>query len=55
VNDPSGVRWETFYTFADATTYGEDAQPKTQSGRDTAVGSLEACCAAMSRGRGTQE
>lgn len=25
VNDPSGVRWETFYTFGDATTYGEDA------------------------------
>lgn len=24
VNDPSGVRWETFYTFGDATTYGED-------------------------------
>ena len=26
VNDPSGVRWETFYTFGDATTYGEDAE-----------------------------
>jgi len=26
VNDPSGVRWETFYTFGDATTYGEDAK-----------------------------
>ena len=25
VNDPAGVRWETFYTFGDATTYGEDA------------------------------
>jgi catechol 2,3-dioxygenase-like lactoylglutathione lyase family enzyme len=24
VIDPSGVRWETFYTFDDATTYGED-------------------------------
>jgi len=24
VNDPSGVRWETFFTFGDATTYGED-------------------------------
>jgi uncharacterized glyoxalase superfamily protein PhnB len=24
VNDPSGVRWETFYTFGEATTYGED-------------------------------
>ena len=24
VNDPSGVRWETFFTFGDATAYGED-------------------------------
>jgi catechol 2,3-dioxygenase-like lactoylglutathione lyase family enzyme len=23
VADPSGVRWETFFTFGDATTYGE--------------------------------
>lgn len=24
VNDPAGVRWETFFTFDEATTYGED-------------------------------
>ncbi|HEY1961815.1 MAG TPA: ArsI/CadI family heavy metal resistance metalloenzyme, partial [Rhizomicrobium sp.] len=24
VNDPSGVRWETFFTFGVATAYGED-------------------------------
>ena len=24
VNDPSGVRWETFHTFGEATRYGED-------------------------------
>jgi hypothetical protein len=24
VSDPSGVRWETFFTFGDATSYGED-------------------------------
>jgi predicted enzyme related to lactoylglutathione lyase len=24
VRDPSGVRWETFFTFGEATTYGED-------------------------------
>src|SRR5258708_9415962 len=24
VSDPTGVRWETFFTFGDATTYGED-------------------------------
>jgi catechol 2,3-dioxygenase-like lactoylglutathione lyase family enzyme len=28
VNDPAGVRWETFYTFGDATTYGEDMKPE---------------------------
>jgi len=25
VSDPAGVRWETFHTFGEATTYGEDA------------------------------
>ena len=24
VTDPAGVRWETFYTFGEAATYGED-------------------------------
>jgi len=24
VHDPSGVRWETFFTFGEAVTYGED-------------------------------
>jgi catechol 2,3-dioxygenase-like lactoylglutathione lyase family enzyme len=24
VSDPAGVRWETFFTFGEATTYGED-------------------------------
>lgn len=24
VNDPNGLRWETFFTFGDATSYGED-------------------------------
>jgi catechol 2,3-dioxygenase-like lactoylglutathione lyase family enzyme len=31
VDDPSGVRWETFFTFGEATVYGEDepaAAPK---------------------------
>ena len=27
VNDPSGVRWETFFTFGSATQYGEDENP----------------------------
>ena len=25
VTDPAGVRWETFFTFGEATTYGEDS------------------------------
>jgi catechol 2,3-dioxygenase-like lactoylglutathione lyase family enzyme len=27
VNDPAGVRWETFFTFDDAVSYGEDVAP----------------------------
>ena len=26
VEDPTGIRWETFYTFGDATTYGQSAE-----------------------------
>jgi catechol 2,3-dioxygenase-like lactoylglutathione lyase family enzyme len=40
VNDPSGVRWETFYTFGDATTYGEDVAAPA-----IAKSSNAACCA----------
>ena len=39
VNDPAGVRWETFYTFGDATRYGEDVE-------ETAPVSTSACCGA---------
>ncbi|MEI9984398.1 MAG: ArsI/CadI family heavy metal resistance metalloenzyme [Aliidongia sp.] len=38
VNDPSGIRWETFFTFGAATTYGED-----QVG--PAAPAKAACCA----------
>jgi len=27
VTDPSGLRWETFFTFGQATAYGEDEEP----------------------------
>lgn len=40
VNDPSGVRWETFYTFGDATTYGEDIAAPAP-----AKAAKAACCA----------
>jgi catechol 2,3-dioxygenase-like lactoylglutathione lyase family enzyme len=37
VRDPSGVRWETFHTFHDATVYGEDLASKP----------VQACCGAQ--------
>ena len=30
VTDPSGLRWETFFTFGQATAYGEDEEPEAQ-------------------------
>ena len=42
VTDPSGVRWETFHTFGEATTYGEDeVMPPAVSAADVAKAS---CC-----------
>lgn len=37
VSDPSGLRWETFYTFGEATSYGEDDVPD--------MAPKAACCA----------
>lgn len=37
VSDPSGLRWETFYTFGEATHYGED-EPQAAT--------VSACCGA---------
>jgi catechol 2,3-dioxygenase-like lactoylglutathione lyase family enzyme len=37
VSDPSGLKWETFFTFGEATTYGEDDVPD--------VAPKAACCA----------
>ena len=39
VNDPAGVRWETFFTFGEATSYGED-EPAAKAPAATA------CCGA---------
>lgn len=38
VDDPSGIRWETFFTFGDATTYGEDESKVAQ------VQPQQSCC-----------
>ena len=35
VNDPSGIRWETFFTFGEATAYGED-EPVAQKAASSA-------------------
>ena len=37
VNDPAGLRWETFFTHGVSTSYGED-EPGAQT--------MQACCAA---------
>ena len=37
VNDPSGVRWETFFTFGEATAYGEDEAAE--------IAEQSSCCA----------
>ena len=43
VSDPAGLRWETFFTFGEATTYGED---KAQAALESAAAPASACCAA---------
>ena len=48
VNDPSGLRWETFFTFGEATTYGEDEPAvvarEPQSGCCPAPAAKVVCC-----------
>jgi len=50
VNDPSGVRWETFFTFGEATSYGEDepaARLEAESSCcPTPAKAAEPCCGA---------
>ena len=47
VNDPSGVRWETFFTFGEATTYGEDESAvATPVKAATGCGSKTSTCCA---------
>ena len=43
VNDPSGVRWETFFTFGEATTYGED-EPAVHAVAESSCCAKAACC-----------
>ena len=49
VSDPSGVRWETFYTFDDATTYGEN--PKLEMAQLEVGAASAACCGAAAEAK----
>jgi catechol 2,3-dioxygenase-like lactoylglutathione lyase family enzyme len=46
VSDPAGVRWETFFTFDEAVTYGEDVAPTAipAAGCCGAAAKQTACC-----------
>lgn len=49
VSDPSGLRWETFFTFGEATTYGEAPADAAQTAAPTAccgapAAAAPACC-----------
>jgi catechol 2,3-dioxygenase-like lactoylglutathione lyase family enzyme len=48
VRDPSGVRWETFFTYDEATTYGEDraaeAATEVSGGCCGAASKVAVCC-----------
>jgi predicted enzyme related to lactoylglutathione lyase len=44
VADPSGVRWETFHTLGEATTYGEDKSAQAQALKPAAPVAVAAGC-----------
>lgn len=47
VHDPAGVRWETFYTFGEATSYGEDEvlpEPNAAACCGPVAAPAKACC-----------
>jgi catechol 2,3-dioxygenase-like lactoylglutathione lyase family enzyme len=44
VNDPSGVRWETFFTFGEATAYGEDKAPQVPAPKASTCRTATSCC-----------
>jgi hypothetical protein len=47
VRDPAGVRWETFFTFGEATTYGTDP------GHEAVFATPAACCGAAPKAQTT--
>jgi catechol 2,3-dioxygenase-like lactoylglutathione lyase family enzyme len=44
VRDPSGLRWETFHTFGEATSYGEDHSQAAMTDARSEEPTTKACC-----------
>lgn len=47
VSDPSGISWETFFTFGEATSYGEDEPPEAAKQSccvPATAATAKACC-----------
>jgi catechol 2,3-dioxygenase-like lactoylglutathione lyase family enzyme len=44
VNDPTGLRWETFFTFGAATSYGEDEPHVAAPNVPSSCGAKSGCC-----------
>jgi len=44
VEDPTGIRWETFYTYGDSTTYGQSAAEGQVESKAGAVPVVAASC-----------
>jgi catechol 2,3-dioxygenase-like lactoylglutathione lyase family enzyme len=43
VTDPAGIRWETFHTFGDITTYGESAAATRVESKSVAAPAARCC------------
>lgn len=44
VSDPDGLRWESFFTFGEATAYGEDQPPAAPQPAASACRAGSSCC-----------
>jgi catechol 2,3-dioxygenase-like lactoylglutathione lyase family enzyme len=44
VEDPTGIRWETFFTFGDITTYGQSADDARNEPVPAATAAAASCC-----------
>jgi len=44
VTDPSGLRWESFFTFGQATSYGEDEEPQAAPKVKSSCAPSSSCC-----------